>query len=244
MGQPCYKTAPGRRGATRGARWLFFLVGAVRLTSPIFTSPLHKTTTLPSRGPSSLVWVGPVGVYCTVPSGRRPCAWGRANAPGTSENQANLDFWSPRAALWSPRTALWGPRAALWSPRAALWSRRTSLSSPRTAHWGPRTALWSPRAALRSPRTALWGPRTSLSSPRTVLWSPRTALWSPRAALWTPRTALWSPRRAHATKAASKLQNASKTAARMVRRQEPTRAVVALACPRFFLMSQVMIHSE
>lgn len=71
----------------------------VRLTSPIFTSPLHKTTTLPSRGPSSLVWVGPVGVYCTVPSGRRPCAWGRANAPGTSENQENLNFWSPRATL-------------------------------------------------------------------------------------------------------------------------------------------------
>ena len=91
-GDPC--AAQCRRIRKTAAAWerakhkVSFLSNSrrpVRLTTPIFVSLVHKTTTLPSRGPPSLVWVRALGVYSTVASGRRPCAWGCANATGSSK---------------------------------------------------------------------------------------------------------------------------------------------------------------
>ncbi len=64
----------------------------VSLFTPLFISLLHKTATVPRRGPSSLVWWGPGAVYSTVQPGRRPCAWDRRNAPRTRRKHEYLHF--------------------------------------------------------------------------------------------------------------------------------------------------------
>jgi hypothetical protein len=71
----------------------------VSLFTPLFISLLHKTATVPRRGPSSLVWWGPGAVYSTVQPGRRPCAWGRGNAPRTLQNHEYLHFHTPPKPL-------------------------------------------------------------------------------------------------------------------------------------------------
>ncbi len=72
---------------------------AVSLSTPLFISLLHKTATVPRRGPSSLVWWGPGAVYSTVQPSRRPCAWGRGNAPRTLQNHEYFHFRTPTKRL-------------------------------------------------------------------------------------------------------------------------------------------------